>query len=133
MHFPCTIGYIFGELPYVKGVIWYDIADDGRDNKNVQHNFGVYGAGWTRKPAVDAMIAVNSLRATSTVISSTTPIRTLSGPRHQTLNLKPTIFRMRAQLTSAEFVRIMPFAALKASVATAPAVSASPFEIRPSL
>jgi len=64
------------EMPYVKGVIWYDIADDGRDNKNIQHNFGVYGVGWTRKPAVDAMIAVNYLRATSTVISSTTSTST---------------------------------------------------------
>ena len=64
------------ERPYLKGVIWYDIADDCADANNMQCHFGLYGVGWKKKPAVDAMIAVNRLRAGSTVLSSSEATRT---------------------------------------------------------
>lgn len=38
--------------PYVKGVWWYDLIDDGDDSTNREHRFGLFGRDGHPKPAV---------------------------------------------------------------------------------
>ena len=38
-------------LPYVRGVWWYDIIDDGSDAENVEDRFGLFDQHYSLKPA----------------------------------------------------------------------------------
>ncbi|MHB9833914.1 glycoside hydrolase family protein [Paraburkholderia terrae] len=49
-----------GSLPYVKGVWWYDLKNDGTDSFEKEHNFGLYRADLTPKPAASTLaVAAN--------------------------------------------------------------------------
>jgi polysaccharide biosynthesis protein PslG len=39
------------EMPFIKGIWWYDFQDDGSDSANPEHNFGIVREDFTEKPA----------------------------------------------------------------------------------
>jgi hypothetical protein len=45
-------------LPYMRGVWWYDMQDDGDDDKNPEHRFGLTRRSGDNKPAADAIKSV---------------------------------------------------------------------------
>lgn len=48
-------------LPYVKGVWWYDLRDDGWDERNGEHNYGLLRPDLRPKPAYASLLAVADL------------------------------------------------------------------------
>ncbi len=42
---------MFSALPYVRGVWWYDLIDDGTDSANAEDRFGLFSRRQTLKPA----------------------------------------------------------------------------------
>lgn len=40
-------------MPFVKGVWWYDLKDDGNDKNNKEHNFGILKNDLTEKKVAD--------------------------------------------------------------------------------
>jgi hypothetical protein len=44
-------------LPYVKGLWWYDLVDDGTDPFNKEHNFGLFHTDLKPKPSATAIAA----------------------------------------------------------------------------
>ncbi|MEW1833306.1 hypothetical protein, partial [Streptomyces sp. NPDC088196] len=44
---------IAGSMPFVKGVWWYDLKDDGNDKNNKEHNFGILKNDLTEKKVAD--------------------------------------------------------------------------------
>jgi hypothetical protein len=50
--------------PYVRGVWWYDLIDDGADNTNPEHRFGLTRRDGTIKPAADSIASVLKVIAT---------------------------------------------------------------------
>jgi len=49
--------------PYVAGVWWYCLRDQGSDPANKEHNFGVLDSALRAKPAADALRSVSTLLA----------------------------------------------------------------------
>lgn len=43
------------KLPFVKGIWWYDLKDDGKEPQNKEHHFGLVRVDNTPKPAFDAI------------------------------------------------------------------------------
>lgn len=43
------------KLPFVRGVWWYDLKNDGQDPQNMEHNFGLIEADNNPKPAANAV------------------------------------------------------------------------------
>jgi hypothetical protein len=58
--------------PYVAGVWWYDLFDDGNDPSNREHRFGLMHKDHTPKPAFNALMQFMQLAAKRTVVRSTT-------------------------------------------------------------
>jgi len=43
------------ELPFIKGIWWYDLQNDGNDPADQEHNFGLVRGDFTEKPAYKAL------------------------------------------------------------------------------
>jgi hypothetical protein len=52
---------LMSALPFVKGIWWYDLKDDGTDPGDKQDHFGLLHFDWTPKPAWQAMTEAVSL------------------------------------------------------------------------
>ena len=48
-------------LPFIDGVWWYDLQNDGLDPANREHNFGLLGNDMTPKPAYEALRSISPL------------------------------------------------------------------------
>lgn len=46
--------------PWIAGVWWYDLFDDGDDSRNKEHRFGLIARDGRRKPAFDALAGIQS-------------------------------------------------------------------------
>ncbi|QCQ20833.1 cellulase family glycosylhydrolase [Desulfoglaeba alkanexedens] len=46
-------------MPFIKGIWWYDLQNDGPDPKNREHNFGLLNHDLTPKPAYTALKSVS--------------------------------------------------------------------------
>ncbi|HBS6040823.1 TPA: hypothetical protein MAL38_002101 [Klebsiella aerogenes] len=44
---------VAGSMPFIKGVWWYDLKDDGNDKNNKEHNFGILKNDLTEKKVAD--------------------------------------------------------------------------------
>lgn len=47
------------EMPFIKGVWWYDFQNDGANSANMEHNFGLVREDFTEKPAYVAFRRVS--------------------------------------------------------------------------
>jgi polysaccharide biosynthesis protein PslG len=47
------------QLPFIKGIWWYDFQDDGSDSANPEYNFGLVRQDFSEKPAYDALRDLN--------------------------------------------------------------------------
>jgi hypothetical protein len=47
--------------PWIGGVWWYDLVDDGKDLSNMEDTFGLMTSYLTKKPAYDALQAISTL------------------------------------------------------------------------
>ncbi|AUU95063.1 TPA: hypothetical protein MIV08_26910 [Klebsiella pneumoniae] len=44
---------VASSMPFIKGIWWYDLKDDGNDKNNKEHNFGILKNDLTRKKVAD--------------------------------------------------------------------------------
>jgi hypothetical protein len=51
-------------LPYLKGVWWYDLVDDGHDPQNKEHHFGLFRTDLSPKPAATGISAAVAFATT---------------------------------------------------------------------
>ena len=52
---------MFAALPYVRGIWWYDLIDDGPNPANVEERYGLLRRNYSFKPAADALQSLASL------------------------------------------------------------------------
>jgi polysaccharide biosynthesis protein PslG len=52
---------MFSALPYVRGVWWYDLIDDGPDAANVEERFGLFRQNYAWKPAANVVQSIAPL------------------------------------------------------------------------
>jgi hypothetical protein len=70
--------------PWIAGVWWYDLLDDGDDAQNKEHRFGLLAKNGTPKPAFQALIDMQSVLASParpTVVASGDGRLTATGQR----------------------------------------------------
>jgi hypothetical protein len=80
-YFQRTI-YLSSTLPFIKGLWWYDLVDDGPDPTDKENNFGLLTVNGTPKAAVKVVNKTVSFARSNTIrrrspISGTTPAVTL--------------------------------------------------------
>lgn len=64
-------------MPFIKGIWWYDLQNDGPDPKNREHNFGLLDHGLHPKPAYLALQQVSALIREGEYVGSLTGDRSL--------------------------------------------------------
>lgn len=58
----CYVSEYFNKIskmPYIKGVWWYDLKDDGDDKKNKEHNFGILDSKLNKKAVANFFLDRN--------------------------------------------------------------------------
>ncbi len=61
-------------MPFLKGIWWYDLRNDGVDPNNKEHNFGLVDANFKPKPAFVALAAI------APVVRNASAVEVLSPP-----------------------------------------------------
>ncbi|MGV8927550.1 MAG: cellulase family glycosylhydrolase [Ewingella sp.] len=74
--------------PYIKGVWWYDLRDDGTDSDNQEHNFGFYDNSFNPKQA--ALAFTNMHNTLKNMIIDGVSVNTNNNTRQVTVSLKDT-------------------------------------------
>jgi polysaccharide biosynthesis protein PslG len=132
--FATRLVVLANSLPYLKGIWWYDLIDDGQDPHNKEHHFGLFRVDMTPKPAAKGIAAATAFVSTHDLKLSTTEglddgaiaieARPLVGPAQEVVVWDARqIGRLRIDCTAQGDVR-----AIKQTYGAA-AVSATPVSI----
>lgn len=68
-NFTARMNLLLNQMPYVKGIWWYDFQDDGTDPAEPEQNFGLMTTTYVPKPAYFAMRDTTRLVTTATSFS----------------------------------------------------------------